>query len=122
MRVIVDMNLSPRWIGVLATGSVLAAHRSALGPVGASDATIMEHALAKGAVVLTHDLDFGSILAATGARGPSVIQLRGEAILPELAGGAVIDALDQFASELAAGALLTLDARRARVSLLPLRR
>lgn len=122
MRVIVDMNLSPRWVGAPADRGITAAHCSALGSPDASDATIMEQALAEDAVVLTHDLDFGAILAATGARGPSVIQLRGEAILPEQVGGVVFGALDQFASELAAGALLTLDVRRARVSLLPLRR
>jgi predicted nuclease of predicted toxin-antitoxin system len=116
------MNLSPRWIDAFAGHGITAAHWSTLGSPDASDATIMQHALAESAVVLTHDLDFGAILAATGARGPSVIQLRGDAILPQQASGSVIDALDQFASEIAAGALLTLDARRARVSLLPLRR
>ncbi|MBB3346537.1 DUF5615 family PIN-like protein [Sphingomonas sp. BK069] len=122
MRVIVDMNLSPRRIGALSRHGIAAAHWSALGAPDASDSTIMQHALSEGALVLTHDLDFGAILAATGARGPSVIQLRGDAVLPEQASGAVIDAFDQFGSGIAAGALLTLDVRRARVSLLPLRR
>lgn len=116
------MNLSPRRIGALSRHGIAAAHWSALGAPDASDSTIMQHALSEGALVLTHDLDFGAILAATGARGPSVIQLRGDAVLPEQASGAVIDAFDQFGSEIAAGALLTLDVRRARVSLLPLHR
>ena len=33
-------------------------------------------------IVFTHDLDFSSLLFATGAKAPSVIQLRVQNILP----------------------------------------
>ena len=36
----------------------------------------MAFAGANGCVVLTHDLDFGAILAATQGRKPSVVQIR----------------------------------------------
>lgn len=121
MRLVIDMNLSPRWIDLLTGQGHDAVHWSAVGRHDATDAEIMEYAMTRGAVVLTHDLDFGAILAATGGRGPSVMQLRLDAVTPEHAGSAVCTALDQFGAELDDGALLTVDARRSRVSLLPLR-
>ena len=122
MRLVIDMNLSPRWIDLLAARGHEAAHWTTIGSPSARDADIMDHAQATGAVVLTHDLDFGAILAATGGRGPSVVQLRLDAVTPEQAGEAVCAALSQFGAELQAGALITVDPRRSRVSLLPLLR
>jgi len=65
MKLLVDMNLSPRWVSILADAGIEAAHWSALGAVNALDSEIMAFAEAKGYVVLTHDLDFSAILAAT---------------------------------------------------------
>jgi len=42
----------------------------------------MAWARANGHVVFTHDLDFGTTLALTHAAGPSVIQVRGQNVLP----------------------------------------
>jgi len=39
-------------------------------------------AKANGHLLFTHDLDFGAILAATEAEGPSVIQIRAQDISP----------------------------------------
>lgn len=71
MKLLVDMNLSPRWIGVLADAGIEAAHWSALGANNAADSEIMAYANSHDYVVLTHDLDFGAILAATMARSPA---------------------------------------------------
>lgn len=122
MKILIDMNLSPRWATELAKEGFEAAHWSAVGEVNAPDARIMAYAAERGAVVLTHDLDFGAILAATGGRKPSVIQLRGDDVRPEASAGAVVAALRQCAVELSSGALLTVDAPRYRLTLLPLRK
>lgn len=71
-------------------------------------------------VVLTHDLDFGDILAATGGAKPSVVQIRASGLGVERIGQQVIAALALCAEELDAGALVTVDATRTRVRLLPL--
>ena len=120
MRVLIDMNLSPRWAQVFKQAGIEAAHWSLLGPANATDATIMAFARDQGYVVLTHDLDFSAILAATGGRRPSVIQLRGGNMNPDAVAGPVIAAMRQQAAELAQGALLTIDSRRLRLRLLPL--
>ena len=122
MKLLVDMNLSPRWVSVLAGAGIEAAHWSTVGAANATDAEIMAYARAQGYVVLTHDLDFSAILAATHGDKPSVVQIRAENVSPDVIGRAVINALQQMGNELDEGALLTIDPNRARLRLLPLRR
>lgn len=122
MRLLVDMNLSPRWVDLLAAAGIEAAHWSSLGAANAPDPLIMAYARAHDFVVLTHDLDFGGILAATHGEKPSVVQIRAEDVSPDVIGGQVIDALRQMAAELEEGALLTIDPSRTRLRILPLQR
>lgn len=81
----------------------------------------MEYARLNGFAVLTQDLDFGAILAATNGRKPSVIQIRSEDLDPDVVGARIVSAIQQMSSELDEGALLTVDAKRTRVRILPLR-
>lgn len=120
MKLLVDMNLSPRWIGVLIDAGFEAAHWSTLGAKNAPDSEIMAYAKATNSVVLTHDLDFGAMLAATHGEKPSVVQIRAEDVSPDVIGMQVITALRQMASELEEGALLTIDPNRTRLRVLPL--
>lgn len=115
------MNLSPRWVGVLANAGFEAAHWSVLGAYNASDSEIMTYAKANDYIVLTHDLDFRTILAATQGEKPSVVQIRADDVSPEVIGKQVIGALLQISTDLTDGALLTIDTSRTRVRLLPLR-
>ena len=115
------MNLSPRWIVVLQREGHEALHWSAVGAPDAPDREIMAWAHAEGLVVFTHDLDFTTLLATTGALGPSVLQVRAQDVLPEALGSAVLRALRQFERELREGALISVDPGRARVRVLPLR-
>lgn len=75
---------------------------------------------ANGYVVITHDLDFSSILAATSGEKPSVIQIRADNTSPAAIGDAVIRALRQMTAELVEGVLLTIDPKRTRLRLSPL--
>lgn len=122
MKLLVDMNLSPRWVAALADAGIEAAHWSTLGAHSAPDWQIMTYASENHYVVLTHDLDFSAILAATHGEKPSVVQIRAEDVSPEVIGKQVIAALRQMASELAEGALLTVDPSRTRLRVLPLHR
>ena len=121
MKIIVDMNLSPRWVGVLAAAGWDATHWSSLGPSNTPDALIMEYARSRDRLILTHDLDFGAILAATHGLKPSVVQIRADDVSPEAIGAIVIAAMRQLNLELDRGALISIDPKRTRVRLLPLR-
>src|SRR5574338_1136940 len=120
MKLLVDMNLSPRWVKLLAEAGFEAAHWSTLGAGDATDKEIMAFAKANTYVVLTHDLDFSAILAATHGEKPSVVQIRSDDVSPDKIGVPVVNALRQMASELDKGALLTIDPKRIRLRLLPL--
>lgn len=119
MRILIDMNLSPRWTNVFAAEGWEAVHWSHVGDPGAPDAVIMAWAREGGYVVLTHDLDFGALLAATRLEGPSVVQVRADDVFPEVLGPLVVRALHQFRRELLKGALITIDEHRSRARILP---
>lgn len=121
MKLLVDMNLTPRWIRWLETQGYAAEHWSFVGAHDAPDAQIMDHALRSGAVVLTNDLDFGTLLAASGTSGPSVVLIRADVLAPERIGRALVECLTRFEAEILSGAIVVLDDRRHKIRLLPLR-
>jgi predicted nuclease of predicted toxin-antitoxin system len=120
VHLVIDMNLSPEWVSVLAAHGSSAVHWSTVGDPTAEDAVIMDWAKSNGHVVFTHDLDFGTMLALTHAVGPSVLQVRAQSTLPEDIGPMVIAALRKHDAELAAGALVVVDPKKSRIRLLPL--
>ncbi|MCX6591951.1 MAG: DUF5615 family PIN-like protein [Acidobacteria bacterium] len=122
MHVLIDMNLSPDWARVFTDAGHTATHWRDLGPGNADDSVILQWATEAGCIVFTHDLDFGTLLALGQLAGPSVVQLRGQEVTPAVIGEVVVRTLNDFESELRAGALVTIDAERARVRYLPLRR
>ena len=121
MKLLVDMNLSPTWIPVLHAAGHEARHWSAVGDLRAQDSEVMTWARQNGYMVFTHDLDFGALLAVTGAEGPSVIQIRTTDVTPEAQSKRLLAALEQFKEHLENGALISIDESRARVRLLPLK-
>ena len=117
--VLVDMNLSVEWVPLPRQDGRPAVHWSDVGAPDADDATIMAWARANGYAVFTHDLDFGTALALTHATGPSVIQVRGQNVMPEHLGPVVLALLRQYDAELAAGAIIAVG-KTNRVRVLPL--
>ena len=122
MNILIDMNLSPRWKSTLKAAGIEAIHWSEVGDIGAADSVLASYAFSNGLIVLTQDLDFGALLAASGDSGPSVVQIRTGDTSPETIGEKVISALEQLSEELDAGALVTIDIDRSRLRMLPIRR
>ena len=120
MRLLLDMNLSPRWADVLSEHNIEAIHWSNVGRVDASDAEIMTYAKANNYTVFTHDLDFSTILAKTNSNKPSVIQIRTGDISPAVNAHLVIKALLAAVTEIEKGALITIDLKKTRLRILPL--
>ena len=117
------MNLSPHLLAVFAASGFAAEHWTRVGRVDASDVEVLAYARAHDCVVVTRDLDFSALLAASGAGSPSVVQIRADTANPGIIGDVVIDALlnTETAEALSTGAILTIDLAGARVRLLPLR-
>jgi predicted nuclease of predicted toxin-antitoxin system len=122
MRIIIDMNLSPGWADFLNNKGFEASHWSVIGHANAADPLIMGYARQQNAVILTSDLDFGSILAASGGRAPSVVQIRSGDLSTENIGRQILAALVQTEDALNAGALVTVEPARMRLTWLPIER
>jgi predicted nuclease of predicted toxin-antitoxin system len=120
MKIIVDMNLSPEWVGFFATHGIEAAHWSKIGNPRARDSEIMGWAREHGYIVFTHDLDFATIVATTKAEGPSVLQMRTQDVLPSAAGEDILHVLKDHRDVLEHGSIVTLDKVTSRVRILPI--
>lgn len=119
-KLLLDMNLSPMWVQVLRDRGWDTVHWSSIGDPRATDEEIMAWAAEDGRVVFTHDLDFGTMLALSHDRGPSVFQVRAADTMPDHLGAMVFAALEQHEADLAAGALVVVDEARSRVRVLPI--
>ena len=122
MRVLIDVNLTARWVHCLNAAGHDAVHWSSIGPLSATDMELCSHARAHDYVVLTNDLDFPQILAFTADGKPRVVLLRGEPLVPELRGNALLNALATCETDLMNGVIVTLDlSDQPRARLLPIR-
>lgn len=122
MRFLIDMNLTPRWVQHLRNAGHDGVHWSTIGSHTAPDIEICTYARQHDYVLVTNDLDFPQILANTAEAKPSVILMRGEPLTPEHRSAALLCAIAECASELDAGAILTIDwSGKLRARLLPLR-
>jgi predicted nuclease of predicted toxin-antitoxin system len=122
MKFVVDMNLSPEWCLALKSAGWDAVHWSTTGDPTALDQEILAWASSRSAIVLTQDLDFGAILAATRADAPSVVLLRTQDAMPDVMGARLIRVLQESESALESGALVIVDQSKSRVRILPLHR
>lgn len=126
MKVLVDACLPVEWVDFLRNHGHECVAWLDVGAPTAPDHEIMAWARDRGFVVLTHDLDFGRLLAFSRASHPSVIQFRACDIRPAALGNLVLRALAQYRSFLEAesgeGALITVETQRLRTRILPLSR
>lgn len=120
MKLVVDMNLSPEWVGLLSRHGWLASHWSEVGDCRAPDSEIMRWARENESVVITQDLDFSHLLFATAASGPSVVLLRLDNEFDDAARERVCASLALAEAALGKGALLTISESRVRIRLLPI--
>ena len=120
MKLLLDMNIPLKYAHLLTAKGFDVLSWSDIGVIHAADAEIMAYARANEYVVLTFDLDFSAILSATNALKPSVVQIR--VSIPHA--GQVVDliaaAMLKYSDDLASGAVLSINMKKARIRLLPL--
>jgi predicted nuclease of predicted toxin-antitoxin system len=120
IKLLVDMNLAYRWAAMLSQKGIETVHWADVGAADAPDIEIMAYAASRAYTVLTNDLDFSAILAATHGSKPSVAQIRAVDTRPEAILEQVVQALIQAAPELETGALVTIAPNKTRLRILPL--
>jgi predicted nuclease of predicted toxin-antitoxin system len=84
------------------------------------DRDIIRKARAEGRVILTHDLDFGRIMALSQSHLPSVITFRLSNMQPSSVNHYLLQVLDLFAEDLETGALVSVSETSIRVRPLPI--
>ncbi|MCA9442111.1 MAG: DUF5615 family PIN-like protein [Candidatus Omnitrophica bacterium] len=114
------MNLSPEWADFLMANGWEAVHWTSCGDPKASDRDIMNNARDSDYVVLTHDLDFGTILALNHSKGPSVIQVRASDVLASDLKNTLLRVLIKYSQDLENGAILVIDSEKTRIRILPI--
>jgi predicted nuclease of predicted toxin-antitoxin system len=122
VKLLVDMNLSPSWVDRLVRHGFEAVHWSTIGASTAPDVEILAWANEHGFVLVTNDLDFSAILAASAEASPSVVQVRSQDLLSDEAVSIVATALEARREDIERGALLSIDEGGTRVRMLPLKR
>jgi predicted nuclease of predicted toxin-antitoxin system len=97
-------------------------HVGEVGMSTAADEEILGFALGRNSAVVTLDADFHAILAVSGAVGPSVIRIRIEGLRAMEIADFVRFVSMHFDSELIAGSLVTVKARKTTCHRLPIGR
>lgn len=121
MRFLADMNLSPSTVADLASDEIDIIRVSNLLPVHASDKQILDLARQQERVVITHDVDFSTLLALGGYNSPSLITLRLFDSDPDLVTRRLRQVLPKIESALYRGSAITIDELNVRVRELPIR-
>jgi predicted nuclease of predicted toxin-antitoxin system len=102
-----DLALRARARQILNADGDTAQHAHEVAGAGASDHEVMQHAIDRGAVIITADTDFGALLVHGRRTEPSVILVRELQSLPVASQGRLLVAnLDQIREVLITGAIV----------------
>lgn len=120
MKFLADMGISLKTAAHLRALGHDAVHLHEQGLEMSSDAAILEKARREDRVLVTHDLDFGELMAASEARLPSVIILRLRNMRPECVNRYLEEIATQHKDALAAGTIVSAREGQVRLRALPL--
>jgi predicted nuclease of predicted toxin-antitoxin system len=121
MRFLLDMGLAQSTASYLRSRGHDAVHLREQGLQRLADQEIVLKAQAEARIIVTHDLDFGRIVALAGAGSPSVITCRLGDMRPNRVNVVLDRVLERFAVALESGALISVTDRGVRVRSLPAR-
>jgi predicted nuclease of predicted toxin-antitoxin system len=115
VKFLADMGISPKTVAFLHGLGHDAVHLSEQGLEQLPDPSIVEKARQEGRIVLVHDLDFGELVAASGARLPSVITFRLRNMHPDRVNSALQSILSHHKEALEQGAMISVTEGQVRV-------
>ncbi len=120
MKFLLDVNMPPQLAASLTRAGHTARHASVEGFPKASDIELLEIAKVENEVVLTHDLDFGQLLAFTGYGFPSVVIFRIHQINAELFENLLFLNWNLIEPSLIDGAVVIIEETKIRIKKLPI--
>jgi len=121
VKFLADMNISPQTVDFLISLGYDATHLSQEGLHHLSDPLIIKKALSEERVIITHDLDFGELVAAGGLVLPSVITLRLRNMAPDRVNQVMEQIIQHHLPTLRQGVLITVTENRIRIRQLPVK-
>jgi predicted nuclease of predicted toxin-antitoxin system len=121
MKFLLDQNLSPALIEMLATLGHETRHVLRIGMHKSPDFDILLEADANDEVILTHDLDFGDLLAMSGKNAPSVIIFRISPINTQIFFELLRSNLPNLQDALEEGTLVIISSKNIRLRRLPIK-
>jgi predicted nuclease of predicted toxin-antitoxin system len=122
MRFLADMGISPVTVSFLGGLGHDAMHLHDEGLDVLEDPDIFAKARDEDRVLLTHDLGFGELVAASGARLPSVVVFRLRNMRPDRVNHYLRGIISDHQEVLEQGAILSVTEGQIRVRLLPISR
>ncbi|MBE9141804.1 DUF5615 family PIN-like protein [Planktothrix mougeotii] len=120
MKFLADMGVSPLTVQVLRQQGYDAVHLSEQGLERLPDSKILEKARQENRIILTFDLDFADLLAASSQQLPSTIIFRLKDTKPTVVSGRLLIILNECQEELKTGAIVTINDTRYRLRSLPI--
>lgn len=120
MKFLLDQGLPRTTVDELRLIGIAAEHVGDIGLASASDMAILELAKTSGAIFVTLDADFHSLLAISNNSGPSVIRIRIEGLKGKDLARFLSMVSQTVKDELLAGAAVTVSAHRLALRRLPL--
>ncbi len=120
MKFLADIGISPGAVIFLRDQGYDAVHLIEQQLHRLSDPEIITKAKLEERIVLTHDLDFGDLMAASGDSLPSIVIFRLPDMCPQNVNKHLQIMVGQYQKLLEAGAILSVTQSRIRVRILPL--
>jgi len=121
MKFLADMGISPKTVSFLNSLAHDAVHLKDQRHHREFDSFILEKALNEGRVLLTHDLDFAELLAASGGKAPSVIIFRLRNMHPDRVNICMNMIIKKHIEALENGVIISVDDGLIRVRSLPIK-
>lgn len=121
MRFLADMGISPHTVAFLQGLGHDATHLHDQGLDRLEDTDILAKARTEGRILVTHDLDFGELIAASGAKLPSIVILRLRNMRPEKVDHYLHTIIGQHGQALDQGTIISITEGQIRLRPLPLR-
>ena len=120
MKFLADMGISPKTVALLRALGHDATHLQEQGLERLPDPAILVKALAEDRILLTHDLGFGELVAASGGYLPSVIIFRLRNMHPNHVNHYLSQILARYQVELEEGAVISVTEGQIRLRPLPI--
>lgn len=120
MKFLLDMGLAQSTAQFLRATGYDAVHLRDEGLQRLTDYKIVAKAIAEGRIILTHDLDFGQIVALSGGNVPSVVTFRLADMRAANVNRHIVALLARFGDDLTEGALVSISDRSVRIRKLPI--